>query len=174
MFYKQKRLIRKLFKSIGNQITHAVDFFYPPFRRFVDIRLYRYAATGVANLALDSILFFVVFHFVLQKQMLHLGPITLSSHIASLFMVIPITFLTGFFLQKYVTFSASKLKGRTQIMRYLSVVLANILLNYIGLKLLVDFFNFYPTPSKLIMTIVTVIFSYLSQKKYTFRIRKHD
>ena len=101
--------------------------------------------------------------------MLHLGFVTLSSHIAAMFIVFHITFLTGFLLQKYVTFTSSELKGRVQIVRYLSVVVANLLLNYLGLKLLVDYIHLFPTPSKMIVTIFTTMFSYFSQKTYTFK-----
>jgi len=104
--------------------------------------------------------------------MLHLGFVTLSSHIAALFIVMPITFVTGFLLQKYVTFSASELKARVQVVRYFEVLAVNILLNYFGLKLFVDLLNIYPTPSKMLVTVVATTFSYLMQKYYSFRIKK--
>jgi putative flippase GtrA len=87
-------------------------------------------------------------------------------------MTFPITFLSGFLLQKYVTFTASTLRGHVQLFRYLLVVLANLLLNYLGLKILVDFIGFFPTPSKMIVTIFTTLFSYFSQKRYTFKTPK--
>jgi putative flippase GtrA len=102
--------------------------------------------------------------------MLHLGFVTFSSHIASMLIVFPFTFISGFLLQKYVTFSSSKLKGRVQIIRYLSVVLANLLINYTGLKILVEFIGLFATPSKMIITVITTIFSYFSQKKYSFKL----
>lgn len=150
-----------------------VDFFYPPFSKYMSIRLFRYAVTGGFNLVFDWILFFLTFHFLLEKQMLHLGPVTFSSHIATKFVVFPITFITGFLLQKYVTFQASDIKGRVQFVRYISVVLGNLLINYLGLKLLVDVVGItYPSIANIIVTIFTVIFSYISQKKYTFKIAK--
>ena len=158
-----------MFKSTGGFITRIIDFFYPPFSRYFSVSLFRYAVTGVSNLVLDWVLYFLVYQFVLHKQMLHLGIVTLSSHIAAMIIVFPITFFTGFLLQKYVTFTASALRGRVQIIRYLVVVLANLLINYTGLKLLVDVIGIFPTPSKMIVTIITTMFSYFSQKKYTFR-----
>lgn len=146
-----------------------VDFFYPPFKKYMPLQFFRYGVTGVANMALDWVLYFFTFHIILNEQMLHLGFVTLSSHIAAMFIVFPITFLTGFLLQKYVTFTSSELKGRVQIARYLSVVVANLLLNYLGLKLLVDYIHLFPTPSKMIVTIFTTMFSYFSQKTYTFK-----
>ncbi len=162
--------MRKIFEIIGNWIRRMIDFFYPPFRKYMTLQFFRYGVTGVANMVFDWVLYFLVFHFVLQKNMLHLGFVTFSSHIAAMLIVFPVTFFTGFLLQKYVTFNSSKLKGRTQITRYLTVVLANLLLNYTGLKLLVDFMGVFPTPSKMIVTLITTIFSYFSQKKYTFKL----
>jgi len=101
--------------------------------------------------------------------MLHLGFVTLSSHIAALALTFPVTFFTGFLLQKYVTFTASDLKGRIQIFRYGVVVVFNLLINYAGLKLLVDVFDWFPTPSKMMVTIIATFISYYSQKKYTFK-----
>jgi putative flippase GtrA len=164
--------MKSFFEIIGKWITTMVDFFYPPFRKYMTLQFFRYGVTGVANMAFDWVLYFVTFHYILDKQMLDLGFETLSSHIAAMVIVFPITFTSGFLLQKYVTFSASEIKGRVQIFRYLTVVLANLLINYIGLKLLVDVVGLFPTPSKMIVTIITTIFSYFSQKKFTFKMNR--
>ena len=175
MLANYKALMRKNLEYIGKKITSIVDFFYPPFGKYVSLPLFRYAVTGGSNIAFDWILYFITFHFILEKQMLHLGFVTFSSYIATKFLVFPITFTTGFLLQKYVTFQASTLKGRKQLLRYINVVLGNLIINYLGLKLLVEFIGIdYPTIANIIVTIFTVIFSYLSQKKYTFRIKKND
>jgi len=106
---------------------------------------------------------------VLHQEMLHVGSVTISSHIAALFITFPVSFISGFLLQKYVTFSTSELKGRVQLFRYFQVLLANLLLNYLGLKILVEFIHIFPTPAKMLVTIITTLFSYFSQKKYTFK-----
>jgi putative flippase GtrA len=174
MIKKLKAKTRKILKKTGKVITKIVDFFYPPFRKYVSIGLFRYAVTGASNLVFDWVLFFLTFHFLLEKQMLYLGIVTFSSHIATKFIVFPITFVTGFLLQKYVTFQASTMKGRKQFVRYFTVVLGNLLINYLGLKLLIDIIGIdYPSIANVIVTVFTVIFSYLSQKKYTFSIKKH-
>jgi putative flippase GtrA len=133
------------------------------------IQFFRYGVSGVANLIFDWILYFLVYHFVLHQKMLNLGFIPFKSHIGAKFITFPITFLSGFVLQKYVTFSASELRGRVQLFRYFQVLLANLLLNYIGLKILVEYNHIFPTPANMIVTIGTTIFSYFSQKKYTFK-----
>ena len=161
--------MRKLFETVGRWITIVIDFFYPPFRRFISLQFFRYGVSGVGNILFDWLLYFSIYNFVLKHQMLELGFVTLSSHIAALFFTFPVTLISGFLLQKYVTFTESELTGKTQLYRYSLVVLANLLLNYLGLKLLVDILGIYPTPSKMIVTVITTMFSYFSQKKFTFK-----
>ena len=161
--------MRKLLSKIGDNIRVLIDFFYPPFQRFMSLSVFRYAACGGANMVFGWVLYFLAFHFVLQKQMLHLGIVTLSSHIAALAIAFPISTLTGFLLQKYVTFMASELRGKTQMMRYFLVVGGNLLVNYIGLKFFVEVLHFFPTPSKMLTTSITVVLSYVFQSKFTFR-----
>ena|ERR1035437_5163264 len=160
--------MRKIFVHVGQRVCRLIDFFYPPFRKYLTLQFFRYGLTGVANMIFDWILYFLVYHFVLRQQMLHLWFIPISSHIASFLIVFPVTSFSGFLLQKYVTFTASELRGHVQLYRYFLVVLSNLFLNYFGLKILVDGAGLFPTPSKMIVTIVTTIFSYFSQKKYTF------
>jgi len=165
----QKNKMKRLFEIIGNWIGNCIDFFYPPFQKYLSIQFFRYGVSGVTNMMFDWVLYFVIYHFVLRQQMLHLGFVTFGSHIAALFLTFPVTLVSGFLLQKYVTFTSSEMRGRTQLLRYSLVVLANLLLNYLGLKILVELLGFFPTPSKMIVTIFTTMFSYFSQKKFTFK-----
>jgi len=161
--------MRKIFVHVGQRVCRLIDFFYPPFRKYLTIQFFRYGVTGVANIIFDWVLYFIVYHFILHQKMLDLGFISFKSHIGAKFITFPITFLSGFLLQKYVTFSTSELRGRVQLFRYFQVLLANLLLNYIGLKILVEYIHIFPTFTNMIVTVVTTIFSYFSQKKYTFK-----
>jgi len=161
--------MKKIFEAVGRWICAVIDFFYPPFRRFFSAQFFRYGVSGVGNMVFDWVLYFLIYNFVLKHQMLHVGFVTFGSHIAALFLTFPVTLVSGFLLQKYVTFTSSDLSGKTQLYRYSLVVLANLLLNYLGLKLLVEFVGLFPTPSKMIVTIFTTMFSYFSQKKFTFK-----
>jgi putative flippase GtrA len=162
-------IMQRFFIKISTKITGLIDFFYPPFSPYISRQIFHYAACGGAVVVLDWVLYFLVYNFILDKQELYLKIVTLSPHIATLAVTFPITVLTGFLLQKYVTFTDSYLRGRVQLFRYFLVVIANLLINYIGLKLLVDGLHFFPTPSKMIITVFTVIFSYISQEKFTFK-----
>ena len=82
------------------------------------------------------------------------------------------TFIVGFMLNKYLVFTKSTLVGRIQLFRYATVYGTNILLNYALMKILVEGFLFYPTIAKAIITIILAVFSYFSQKYFSFRVKK--
>ena len=157
-------------------ITKIIDFFYPPFRRFMSEQLFRYAACGGGNLVLDWVLYFLIYNFVIGHEIVNLQfeilnrtfSQAITPHIATLCIVFPITLLTGFWLQKYVTFTGSNLRGIRQLGRYILIVLINLAINYSGLKLCVEILGWYPTPSKMFITLITVAVSYLGQKYFTF------
>lgn len=102
-----------------------------------------------------------------------MGIVSISPHIFAFLMVFPITFLTGFLLAKYITFSASEIRGRTQFMRYILSVSGSIFLNYVFIKIFVEFVGLWPTLAKIITTIIVVIYSYFVQKFYTFKTTRY-
>jgi putative flippase GtrA len=161
--------MKKILTRTGFWIQKALDFTYPLFRHFLPIQIYRYGVCGTANVLFDLMLYFLLYNVIFKDTLHDVACITISPHIATLIVVFPITTLTGFLLQKYVTFTASDLKGGIQLFRYVLMVFANLLINYIGLKILVEKLHFFPTPSKLIITVITVICSYIGQKKFTFK-----
>ena len=161
--------MRKKFETVGGWIISIIDFFYPPFRKHMTIQFFRYGFTGVANVAFSQVLFFVVYNFLLRQQMLPLGLFTLSSHIAALTISFPFSNFFGFLLQKYVTFTESELRGHVQLYRYFIIVFVNLGVNAILLKLFVEVFHFWTTPSNLLATFFCILISYFSQKKFTFK-----
>jgi putative flippase GtrA len=156
-------------KSIRDLIIRVIDWWYFPFLRFIPIEVFRYATTGGANTILDIFLYFIFYRYVLHMQIVHFGFFAISPHIAAFLMVFPITFTTGFLLAKYVTFTASELKGKIQLFRYGLAVAGSILLNYVFLKFFVEFIGLYATPSKAITTIIVVIYSYILQRYFSFK-----
>ncbi len=162
--------MRTILEGIGHFLRKIIDFFYPPFERFFSIQFFRYGVTGSANLVFGWVSYFLIYNFVLQHKMVDLGFVKMSSHVATMAINLPLLLTTGFFLQKYVTFSSSSLKGRVQLFRYLVVFVINLFITYTGLKILVDHFHWYPTPSNMAISVVNVIVSYFSQKYFTFRI----
>ncbi len=156
-------------KLFGSLFQKVIDFFYPLFRRYMSLQFFRYGAIGSLNLLFDWSLYFIIYNLLLQHRMIDLGRLTLSSHVGALVIKFPIVLFSGFLLQKYVTFSHSNLNVSTQFLRYSIVFFGNLLISYIGLKILVDGFSFWPTPSIMIISIVTITVSYFSQKYFSFK-----
>lgn len=146
-----------------------MDFLYFPFLHFIPQEIFKYGITGGANTLFDIFLYFVFYQYVLKQEILELGFIAISPHIAAFIIVFPITFTTGFILAKYITFTASELCGRVQLFRYGITVVIAILLNYICLKFFVEYVELYALTAKIATTVIVVIFSYLSQRYFSFK-----
>ena len=162
-------MLYKVHTFLKTTILRVVDFFYPLFRRFMPLQTYRYAACGGANTLLNIVLYFIIYNFILKKELVEFLFLTISPHIAAYLISFCITFPTGFYLSMYVIFPESYLKRRIQLFRYLLVALGCILLNYIFLKLFVDHLGWYPTPSLVVTTVFIIAFSYFSQRYFSFR-----
>jgi len=162
--------MKERFHKIKELIISVIDFFYPAFQNLMDKQTFRYAASGGGNTALDISLYFITYNYILNKKFVPVGSFIISPHIAAFLLTFPITFITGFFLARYVVFpEAATTRKRIQLTKYLSVVFVCILLNYGFLKLFVEVFGWWPLPAKLATTVFVVAFSYFSQKKFAFR-----
>ncbi len=162
-------LMKNINETIRRTILRWIDVFYPLFKKWFSLQTFRYTAAGGANTLLDISLFSFGYNFIFKKHMLSLGFVTLSPHIAALFLDMSITLPTGFYLNRYVVFPQAGLKGHVQLLRYIFVVFICIILNYFFLKLFVDHLGWYPTPAKIVTTAIVVIFSYVSQTFFFFR-----
>lgn len=172
-------------QTLAQFITNFIHFFYdrivkmvPKFGKWMSPELFRYAACGGGNMVLDWVLYFVFYHLLLDTfgNIIYLPfsffgylPSAITPHILAFCIVFPITLLTGFWLNKYVTFTQSTVRGRKQLVRYIAIVLVNLLVNYFGLKFFVEICQIYPTPSKMLVTVMTVFISYFGQKYYSFK-----
>lgn len=161
--------MRRLFVTIGRLTARIIDFFYPPFRKHMSLQFFRYGVSGALNVGFSIVLYFCIYNFVLHQEMLPLGFFTLSSHIGALALSFPISNFFGFLVQKYVTFTQSELRGHVQLYRYFIIVFINLGINTVVLKILVDGFHFWTTPSQIFATFICVFVSYFSQKSFTFK-----
>ncbi len=153
-------------------IIRFIDFFYPPFSRFMPEQTFRYAACGGANTVLGLALFKILLVYVFEFRNVELGFYTLKPHNAALFISFIVNFIVGFILMKYVVFVDSNLKGRIQLFRYGLSFLFNLALNYFILKVFVEVFGWWPFLSQCITTGIIITISFLSQKYFSFRTRK--
>lgn len=151
-----------------------IDFFYPPFRRLMNLQTFRYAASGGGNMLLGFIIYVVSFTYILKGRELDLGFYAAKAHSAALFFSFFITFPIGFFMSKYVVFKDSTIPGQVQLFRYLMVCLFNLALNYILLKILVERFHIHPVMAQVMTSGVVIVFSYLAQRHFSFKSTEYN
>ncbi len=153
------------------RILNFIDFFHKPFAKWINQQTFRYLACGGSNTVLDIFIYFISYNYILDKQTVHIAGLHIAPHIFAFIMSFSISFPLGFALSKYLVFSQSNLRGRVQLFRYAVLVSMCIVLNYVFLKLFVDGFGWYPTPSKVLTTALVAIFSYVSQRNFTFKVK---
>ena len=90
---------------LADSLIRIIDKFYVrPLTRIVSRRMFRYAVCGGANMVLDLMWYFLIYHFVVAERYIDLGVVVVSPHVAALVVVFPITFFTGFWLNRNVAF----------------------------------------------------------------------
>ncbi|MBL7747093.1 MAG: GtrA family protein [Chitinophagaceae bacterium] len=161
--------MRKHIHSARDFILPIIDFFYPPFRRIMNLQTFRYAASGGGNVLLGFLIYFISFKYIFGEKQFDFGFYAFKGHIAALFLSFCITFPVGFFMSKYVVFSDSNMKGRIQLFRYFMVCLFNLLLNYLLLKVFVERLRIYPVAAQILTICIVVVFSYLAQRNFSFK-----
>lgn len=156
--------------KFAERVTRVVDLFYlKPLRRFIPLQTFRYAVCGGGNLVINWLLYALLYDVVLGFDYLNLGFVYISRHIAALAITFPITLLTGYWLQSRVSFSGSQLGDRVSSVRYLITTLGSLAINYASLKLFVELCHLYAPAAQVVTSLITVVYSYLLQKYWTFK-----
>lgn len=138
-------------------------------RNLLPLQTFRYAAVGGGNLVLSWILYWTIYNFVIAKRFIPLGFVTMSPYVATFLVVFAVTFFTGYWLQKNITFTNSPLRNGTQMFRYFVSVTGSVVINYLLLKFFVECLGVYPTPSQMLSSLVTIVYSYFMQHHFSFR-----
>lgn len=152
-------------------ILNVIDFFYPPFRVFMPLQTFRYAACGGFNTVVDISLYIIAIRYFFTDSVVQIGFIAMKPHIAAFLASFCVSFPLGFYFSRYVVFTESTLRGRVQLIRYFVLVVACIGLNYIFIKFFVEQLHLDPAIAKIFTTVIVVTFSYLSQKHFTFKVK---
>ena len=161
--------MRKHIHSARDFILPIIDFFYPPFRKLMNLQTFRYAVSGGGNVLLGFIIYYISYKFIFTEKEFNFGFYAFKGHIAALFFSFLITFPVGFFMSKYVVFGDSTMKGRIQLFRYFMICMFNLTLNYLLLKLFVEKFNIQPVLGQVITVCIVVVFSYVAQRNFSFK-----
>ncbi len=156
---------------LDERITAAIDALYlRPVAALVPRDTFRYAVCGVLTYFLLDPLFYALIHnFVVAHRYFDLGFVVLSPHIASMIAVFPITLFNGFWLNRNVAFRDAAGRQREQAVRYLLSIGGSLVLTYVGMKFFVEWCGLWPTPSKVVTTLLVTVYSYLAARHFTFR-----
>uniref|UniRef100_UPI0040574926 GtrA family protein n=1 Tax=Alistipes sp. TaxID=1872444 RepID=UPI0040574926 len=156
--------------SLVKHITKTIDLFYiKPLRSIFSQQVFRYLACGVITALLDAIWYYIIYHYIVCERFIDLGIVVMSPHIAALCVVFPITFFTGFWLNRNVAFRVEDISSLPQLAKYALTVVGSILLNYCCMKLFVECGGLWATPSKMLTTVVCAVYSFLAGRYFTFR-----
>lgn len=156
--------------SIASVITKAIDLVYiKPLRALVPQQVFRYLACGAITALLDAIWYYIIYHYIVGEKFIEIGSLVVSPHIAALCVVFPITFFTGFWLNRNVAFRVTNLASLPQLAKYALTVAGSILLNYGCMKLFVEVFGIWATPSKILTTVVCAVYSFIAGRYFTFK-----
>ncbi|MFT3904519.1 MAG: GtrA family protein [Niabella sp.] len=161
--------MRKHFYNVRDFLLPIIDFFYPPFKKLMNLQTFHYAVSGSANTFSGLLVYYITYRFILQREDFDLGFYAFKSHNAALFLSFCVTFVVGFFLMKYVVFDDSKARGSVQLAKYFFVCIFNLVLNYFLLKLAVEHLHIYPVFAQIGTTLIVVVVSYMAQRYFTFR-----
>ena len=155
--------------TIRTYLLKFIDFFYPPFKRIMSLQTFRYAVCGGSNALLNLFVFFLSYNFIFLHQEIDLFGFSVTRYIAAYMVALSISFPIGFCLNKFVVFQQSNLMAKTQLIRYASLAISNIFLDYFLLHLLIGYWKLWATPSQAFIIILLSLISYFYQTYFSFK-----
>ncbi len=143
-------------------------------KKLLKLKVVRYFFTAITATLVDVFVYFIAYNFLLRKQDLPLGFITITAPTVSLGISFCFGLTTNFTLTKLFVFKESDLRTRHQFVRYVLVALLMLLLNYILMSVLIRQFEWYPTISRAVAAISIGVLSFTLHKFYSFRVSNDE
>lgn len=153
-------------------ILAIIDFFYKPFRKIIPKTDFRYLAIGGSTWLLGNLIYAIAYEYVFLDAKAEVFDMEFKRENAALILHFVIIIPYGFLMNKFIVFAHSKIKSKTQFLRYISLVIINIILNYIFLQYFIEKLYISPITSKVIISIFLAAFSYIYQQYFTFKVKK--
>jgi len=127
-------------------------------------------AAGFATVV-DVFIYFLMLHYVLEKQDFELAVgYVVGAPSISLIVSYSCGLVTNFTITKYFVFAESELRGRTQFGRFVLVAAIVLVANYFFMNFLIKVVGIYPTPSRAMSALSIGIFSFLAHKLFSFKV----
>ena len=153
-------------------ILALIDFFHPPFKKYISLHNFRYLATGGTTFVLGYIVYYLSFYHLFQTEEVDFQFFTLKRGTAALAVDFAFVIPFSFILNRYVVFTHSQVRGRVQLFRFLNLQFVNILLNVFLYKFFTDMLLVYPTVARFVVQVMIAGFSYVYQHYFTFSVKK--
>ncbi len=153
-------------------ILTFIDFFHPPFRKYISLHNFRYLTTGGTTFMLSLVVYYISFYYIFKTEEIDIYHFTIKRGIAAYIIDFTIVIPFSFLMNRYVVFTHSEIRGRVQLFRFLNLQFINILLNIFLYKFLADVLSVYPTIARFFVGVLIAGFSYLYQHYFTFGVKK--
>lgn len=153
-------------------ILAFIDFFHPPFKKYVSQHNFRYLAVGGSTFVLGYLVYYLSFYHLFCTDEVDFGFFTLKRGTAAMAVDFAFVIPYSFIMNRYVVFTHSEIRGRVQLFRFMNLQFINILLNISLYKFLADVLLIYPTVARFAVQILIAGFSYLYQHYFTFSVKK--
>jgi len=160
-----------VYDRIRNSIVGFIDFFHRPFAGVIPTQTFRYLACGGTNTVLGIVIDSLAYNHLFHRQPLHIASsMSIAAEVAAWIITMSITFPAGFLLSRHVVFPESNLHGRKQLFRYALTTATFLVMSYLLIKL---FAYCLPTVNQTVrytaVCIITTVFSYITQRLFTFK-----
>lgn len=153
-------------------ILTIIDFFHPPFKKYISQHNFRYLAVGGSTFVLGYLVYYLSFYHLFHTEDVDFVYFTLKRGTAAMAVDFAFVIPYSFIMNRYVVFTHSEVRGRVQLFRFMNLQFINILLNIALYKFLADVLLIYPTVARFAVQVLIAGFSYLYQHYFTFSVKK--
>jgi len=128
-------------------------------------------AAGIATVV-DVTVYYSIFNYLLEKQNLQLTQsFIIGAPTVSLACSYSCGLVTNFLITKNFVFKESELRSRSQFIRFLIVAFVVLIANYYFMNFLIKSLDWYPTIARGFSAVSIGVFSFMSHKAFSFRIK---
>lgn len=96
-------------------ILAFIDFFHPPFKKYISLHNFRYLATGGSTFVLGYLAYYLSFYYLFKTEEVDVFFFTLKRGTAAMAVDFAVAIPYSFVMNRYVVFTHSEVKGRVQL-----------------------------------------------------------
>ncbi len=144
-------------------------------KKIFRLRVVRYFFTAITATSVDVLVYFLTYNYVIRKNDLKIFEhLTIGAPTLALMISFCFGLATNFTLTRKFVFTQSDLRIRHQLMRYTSVALGALVLNYFLMNFLIREFAWYPTLARATAAVSIGIISFMIHKTFSFTIKNEE